>query len=63
MTALHQAFPIKICGLSTPETLRAVLDAGAEMIGLNFPPRSPRFVAMERAVELAAMARGKAESP
>jgi phosphoribosylanthranilate isomerase len=61
MTDLHEAFPIKICGLSTSETLRAALDAGAEMIGLNFHPRSPRFVAMERAVELASMARGRAE--
>jgi len=55
------AFAIKICGLSTPETLRAALDAGADMIGLNFHPKSPRFVTLERASELAAMARGKAE--
>lgn len=61
MTDTLPAFPIKICGLSTPETLRATLDAGADMIGLNFHPRSPRFVTMERAVELAALARGKAE--
>lgn len=54
-------FPIKICGLSTPETLRAALDAGADMIGLNFHPKSPRFVTPERALELATMARGKAE--
>lgn len=51
---------IKICGLSTPETMRAALDAGADMIGLNFHPRSPRFVTPERAAELAAMARGRA---
>lgn len=50
---------VKICGLSTPETLDAALDAGADMIGLNFHPRSPRFVTPERAGELAARARGR----
>ncbi len=54
-------FAIKICGLSTPETIHAALDAGVEMIGLVFHPRSPRFVADAQAVELAAMARGRAE--
>ena len=43
------AFPIKICGLSTPETLDAALAAGADMIGLNFHPKSPRFVTRARA--------------
>jgi phosphoribosylanthranilate isomerase len=54
-------FIIKICGLSTPETLEAALDSGADMIGLNFHPKSPRFVSQERAAELAAMARGRAQ--
>lgn len=54
-------FAIKICGLSTPQTLRAALDAGVEMIGLVFHPKSPRFVSDAQAVELAAMARGRAE--
>lgn len=54
-------FPIKICGLSTPETLEAALAAGAEMIGLNFHPRSPRYVTPAQAAELAAQARGKTE--
>jgi phosphoribosylanthranilate isomerase len=52
---------IKICGLSTPETLRAALDAGADMIGLVFHPKSPRFVTTARAAELAAISRGRAE--
>ena len=51
--------PIKICGLSTPETLEAALAAGAEMIGLNFHPKSPRYVTPQRAAELAAQARGR----
>nr|WP_047578858.1 phosphoribosylanthranilate isomerase [Methylobacterium sp. ZNC0032] len=54
-------FLIKICGLSTPETLEAALAAGADMIGLNFHPRSPRRVTLERAMELASIARGRTD--
>lgn len=59
----RQASPlaIKICGLSTPETLRAALDAGVAMIGLVFHPKSPRFVSLAQAAELAGLARGRAE--
>ena len=52
---------VKICGLSTPETMQAALDAGADMIGLVFFPRSPRNVSLEQAVPLAAQARGRAK--
>ena len=51
---------VKICGLSTPETVDAALDAGADMIGLVFFPPSPRFVAPEQAGGLADRARGRA---
>lgn len=52
---------VKVCGLSTPETLDAALDAGAEMIGLvHFPP-SPRHVDLARGAALSARARGQAE--
>ena len=50
---------VKICGLSTPETVEAALRAGADMIGLNFFPPSPRYVAPERVAALAAVARGR----
>lgn len=52
---------VKICGLSTVETVDAAIAAGAEMIGLVFFPRSPRFVEIDRAAELAEHARGHAE--
>jgi phosphoribosylanthranilate isomerase len=52
---------VKICGLSTEETLDAALDAGADMIGLVFFPKSPRFLQPARAATLAARARGRAE--
>jgi phosphoribosylanthranilate isomerase len=51
---------VKICGLSTPETVDAALDAGADMIGFVFFPPSPRFVSPEQAAPLAARARGRA---
>jgi phosphoribosylanthranilate isomerase len=40
---------VKICGLSTRETLDAALDAGADMVGFVFFPPSPRHLALETA--------------
>jgi phosphoribosylanthranilate isomerase len=51
---------VKICGLSTAETVTAALDAGADFIGFNFYPKSPRYVPPQRAGELARLARGRA---
>jgi phosphoribosylanthranilate isomerase len=51
---------IKICGLSTTDTMAAALDAGADMVGLVFHPKSPRFVTPNKAKALAAQARGRA---
>jgi phosphoribosylanthranilate isomerase len=52
---------VKICGLSTVETVQAALDHGAEMVGLVFFPKSPRHVSLEQAAALAAQARGRAK--
>jgi phosphoribosylanthranilate isomerase len=52
---------VKICGLSTPETMEAALDAGADMVGLVFFERSPRFVNYKQARSLADQARGRAK--
>ncbi|WP_417687303.1 phosphoribosylanthranilate isomerase [Roseibium sp.] len=52
---------IKICGLTSEETMQAALDAGADMVGLVFFPKSPRHVSLSEACKLADMARGKAE--
>src|SRR5678816_4457272 len=35
---------IKICGVTTPDDARLAADAGADAVGLNFYPKSPRFV-------------------
>ena len=50
----------KICGLSTPEAVRAALDGGAAFLGFMFFERSPRNVAPDAAARLAEPARGKA---
>lgn len=52
---------VKICGLSTAETMQAALDAGADFVGLVFFARSPRNVSLSKAGELAALARGRAQ--
>lgn len=46
------AVQIKICGLSTPETIAAAAKAGATHIGLNFYPPSPRYVSAHQAKKL-----------
>jgi phosphoribosylanthranilate isomerase len=43
---------IKICGLSTPETVDAAVDAGATHIGLVHYEPSPRHVSLEDAAKL-----------
>jgi phosphoribosylanthranilate isomerase len=43
---------VKICGLSTRETLEVALDAGADMVGFVFFPPSPRHLSLEAARDL-----------
>ncbi|MFT4122128.1 phosphoribosylanthranilate isomerase [Bradyrhizobium sp.] len=38
---------VKICGLSTRETLETALEAGADMVGFVFFPPSPRHLTLE----------------
>ena len=51
---------VKICGLSTRETLDAALEAGADMVGFVFFPPSPRHLSLETARELGRQAKGRA---
>lgn len=55
MTAL-----IKICGLSTPDTLDAALQAGADMVGFVRFARSPRHLDLPTAAALSRQAEGRA---
>jgi phosphoribosylanthranilate isomerase len=45
---------IKVCGLTDPAEARACAEAGADWIGLNFHPGSPRFVDEPRAAAIVA---------
>lgn len=51
---------VKICGIKTAAIMRGAIDAGADLVGLNFFAKSPRFVAPQDAVALADLARGRA---
>ena len=51
---------VKICGLSTRETLDVALDAGADMVGFVFFPASPRHLRLELARDLGRQAKGRA---
>jgi len=44
---------VKICGLSTPETVTAAVEAGADYLGFVFFEKSPRNVSPEQAADLA----------
>ena len=50
---------IKICGISTPATLDAAIEARADYVGLVFYPPSPRYLTLPDAAELAARATGR----
>jgi phosphoribosylanthranilate isomerase len=51
---------VKICGLSTRETLDAALQAGADMVGFVFFPPSPRHLDLAMARDLGRQAKGRA---
>jgi phosphoribosylanthranilate isomerase len=40
---------IKICGISNVEDALAAVDAGADLVGINFVPGSPRYVEIREA--------------
>jgi phosphoribosylanthranilate isomerase len=52
---------IKICGITHPDDASLVAEAGADLIGLNFVPGSPRYLEVEVAEEIAAAAAGRVE--
>ena len=51
----------KICGVTTPEAVRAALDGGAEYLGFVFFPASPRALRLAEAAQLAEPVRGRAK--
>ena len=51
---------VKICGVTDPGDALLSAELGADFLGLNFWPGSPRFVGAERAGEIAAAVRAAA---
>ncbi len=51
---------VKVCGITRPEDARTALDAGADALGLNFVPGTPRALADDVARAIADMAKGRA---
>ena len=47
-------FRVKICGVTSADDARMVIDAGADAVGLNFYANSPRYVSTDRAREISA---------
>ena len=54
------ALTVKICGLSTPETLDVALAEGADMVGFVFFSASPRHISLETARDLGRQVKGRA---
>lgn len=51
---------VKICGVCSLADARAAVAAGADFLGLNFHPASPRYLAPDRAAEIATAVPGTA---
>jgi phosphoribosylanthranilate isomerase len=49
---------VKICGINTPDAFDAAIEAGANWVGFNFFPPSPRYVTPQRAAALSARSPG-----
>jgi phosphoribosylanthranilate isomerase len=45
-------FLVKICGITDEEDGRVALESGANALGFNFYPKSPRYLTFDRAREL-----------
>lgn len=50
---------VKICGITTLEDALAAAEAGADMLGLNFYKRSPRYIEPDAAATLCATLRAE----
>jgi tryptophan synthase beta subunit len=54
---------VKVCGITDAEGILAAVRAGADAIGLNLVPGTPRALSLEEAVALARVARSLATRP
>ncbi len=51
---------VKVCGITSVGDARLAVELGADYLGLNFYPGSPRFLSIERAGEIADAVEGRA---
>jgi len=59
LTAAELPFVVKVCGITSEDDLETSVEAGANAIGFNFYPKSPRFLTAERARRIAGSVRGQ----
>jgi len=52
---------IKVCGIIHPDDAQAAVDAGVDLVGLNFVPRTPRCLDLRRAEAIAERVAGRVE--
>lgn len=52
---------VKICGVRSLEAAKVAVEAGADFIGLNFVPRSKRYIELDAAQQIVAKVKGKVE--
>ena len=50
---------IKICGITHPDDAELAIAAGADLIGLNFVPESPRCIDLKTGSEIAELTAGR----
>ncbi len=51
-------FVVKVCGITNEEDARVAVEAGANALGFNFYPKSPRYITPARAAQIAEAVQG-----
>jgi phosphoribosylanthranilate isomerase len=54
---MSDSIKIKVCGVTDPDNARMAAEMGADFLGLNFYPASPRYIELERALAIGAAVR------